>query len=56
MTYVKTRSILYCYSDNVEGFLDELSHGVSLSSGKNEIIGCRLLEHAPHALDVVLGY
>jgi hypothetical protein len=56
MTYVKKRSILYCYSDNVEGFLDKLSHGVSLSSGKNEIIGCRLLEHAPHALDIVLGY
>lgn len=56
MMYIRTACVLYCYSDDLEGFLDKLSHRVSLSCGKNEIIGCRLLKHAPHALDIILSY
>ena len=47
--------VLYCYPNDLERFLDKLPNRVGLSSSKNEIIRCRLLEHAPHALDVVLG-
>lgn len=53
---VRTGCVHYCNPDNRKGFLDELSYRVSLPGGKNKIIGCRLLKHAPHALDVVLGY
>lgn len=40
-------------SNVTERLLDELSDGVSLPRCEDEIIGFVLLEHTPHALDVV---
>jgi hypothetical protein len=37
-----------------EGLLAKLLDGVRLTSGKNKVIGDLLLEHEPHALNVVL--
>ena len=42
-------------ADNLEGLLDKFTDGVGLSSGEDVVIRLILLEHAPHALDVVAG-
>ena len=42
-------------ADNLEGLLDKFTDGVGLSSGEDVVIRLVLLEHAPHALDVVAG-
>ena len=41
--------------DDPKRFLDVLAHRVSFTSRKDKVLRCRLLENAPHALDVVLG-
>ncbi len=36
-----------------EGQLDELAHGVGLAGRQHVVVGLVLLQHQPHALDVV---
>mmetsp|Transcript_1083 Transcript_1083/g.1870 ORF Transcript_1083/g.1870 Transcript_1083/m.1870 type:complete len:369 (+) Transcript_1083:223-1329(+) len=42
-------------TNNLEGLLDKLTDGVSLSGSEDVVIGLILLKHAPHTLDVVAG-
>ena len=39
----------------MEGVLGELTYGVLLASGDDEVLGRVVLEHEPHALDIVTG-
>src|SRR5262249_12663020 len=39
--------------DMVEGDLDELAHRMALAGGEHVVVGLVLLEHQPHALDIV---
>src|SRR5436190_17934553 len=41
--------------DLAEGELDELAHRLALAGGQHVVVGGRLLQHPPHALDVVAG-
>jgi len=38
---------------NLERLIDEVPHGVGLTGGDDEVLGLVLLEHPPHAIDVV---
>ena len=42
-------------ADMGEGALDELAHGMRLAGRQHVIVGLGLLQHAPHALDVIAG-
>lgn len=37
-------------------FLNKFSDGVCLASGEHKVLRTRLLEHAPHTLDVVASW
>ena len=39
----------------LEGLLDELTHGVALARGQDEVIGGVVLQHHPHAADIITG-
>ena len=41
------------HAEDGERLLDELAHGVRLARREHEVLGRGLLEHEPHALDVV---
>ena len=37
----------------IEGFLDKFPHSVALARGQDEVVGGVVLEHHPHASDIV---
>jgi hypothetical protein len=43
-------------TDNRESFLNVLLHGMGLAGRQYKVLSGLLLEHLPHALDVVTSY
>lgn len=52
---VKRFYVLDVHTEEAERFLDELTDRVGLARSEDEILCLGLLQHPPHALNVVTG-